>query len=102
MPGPWKEWKSKSSFTTLSTVPWKSRKKREISTFPQPGFVPVGKVENQTQVSHFSTRGFATTAICLLSESGKSNTNINTNINQRRSATDCYTSLVFRITLYWK
>ena len=36
MAGPWKVWKSKSSFSTLSTVPWKSRKDREISTFPQP------------------------------------------------------------------
>jgi len=36
MAGPWKEWKSESSFPTLSTAPWKSRKNREISTFPQP------------------------------------------------------------------
>src|SRR5579871_1892714 len=36
MPGPWKAWKSKSSFPTLSTVPWKSRRKREIPTFPPP------------------------------------------------------------------
>ncbi len=36
MTGLWKAWKSKSSFSTLSTVPWKSRQNREISTFPQP------------------------------------------------------------------
>jgi hypothetical protein len=36
MPGPWKAWKSKSSFPTLSTAPWKSRKEHEIPTFPQP------------------------------------------------------------------
>ena len=56
MPGPWKAWKSKSSFPTLSTAPWKSRKDREIPTFPQPGVAPDGKVENQKQVSHFPTR----------------------------------------------
>jgi hypothetical protein len=38
MPGPWKEWKSKNSFPTLSTAPWESRKQREIPTFPQPSF----------------------------------------------------------------
>jgi len=54
---PWKERKSTSSFPSLSTAPWKSRKKREIPTFPQPGIAPDGKVENQSQVSHFPTRG---------------------------------------------
>jgi len=36
MAGPWKAWKSKNSFSPLSTVPWKSRKSGEIPTFPQP------------------------------------------------------------------
>jgi hypothetical protein len=80
MTGPWKEWKSESSFSTLSTVPWKSRGRREISTFPPPGFAPDGRVENQTQVSHSSTRGFAMIAIVWLL-SRKDNTNINPNIN---------------------
>src|ERR1035437_2518743 len=57
MPGPWKAWKSKSSFSPLSTAPWESRQRREIPTFPQPGIAPDGKVENQNQVSHFPTRG---------------------------------------------
>jgi hypothetical protein len=57
MTGPWKAWKSRSSFSTLSTVSWKSRQHREIPTFPQPGFAPDGKVENQRQVSHFPTGG---------------------------------------------
>lgn len=57
MPGPWKAWKSRSGFPPLSTVPWKSRRQRGIPTFPQPGFAPDGKVENQNQVSHFPTRG---------------------------------------------
>jgi len=57
MPGPWKAWKTESRFPTLPTAPWKSRRRREISTFPQPGFAPDGKVENQKQVSHFPTRG---------------------------------------------
>jgi len=43
MPGPWKAWKSKSSFPTLSTAPWKSRQQREIPTFPQPGFAALEK-----------------------------------------------------------
>ena len=53
MPGRWKEWKTKSRFPTLPTAPWKSRQPREISTFPQLRRVAPGKVENQTQVSHF-------------------------------------------------
>src|SRR5450756_621806 len=36
MPGPWKAWKSKSSFSPLFTAPWESRQRREIPTFPQP------------------------------------------------------------------
>src|SRR6266542_2111206 len=56
MPVPWKEWKTKPRFPTLPTVPWKSRKHREISTFPPPRLVPHGKLENQKAVSHFPTR----------------------------------------------
>src|SRR2546422_4323204 len=56
MPGPWKEWKTKPRFPTLPTVPWKSRKHREISTFPPPRLAPHGKAENQKTVSHFPTR----------------------------------------------
>src|SRR2546426_9646989 len=56
MPGPWKEWKTKPRFPTLPIVPWKSRKHREISTFPPPRLAPHGKVENQKTVSHFPTR----------------------------------------------
>jgi hypothetical protein len=56
MTGPWKAWKSKSSFPPLSTPPWKSRRRREIPTFPQPRVAPDGKVENHHQVFHFPTR----------------------------------------------
>ena len=31
----WKPWKTKKRFPTVSIAPWKSRKQREISTFPQ-------------------------------------------------------------------
>ena len=51
----WKVWKSKNRISPLSTVPWKSRKEREISTFPQLRRLGRGKVENQEQVSHFPT-----------------------------------------------
>jgi hypothetical protein len=44
MPGPWKAWKTKDGFPTLSTVPWKSRRKREIPTFPPPGFATMTSV----------------------------------------------------------
>jgi len=53
MPGPWKAWKSKSSFPTLSTAPWKSRKKREIPTFPQPGFAALEKWKTKSRFSTF-------------------------------------------------
>ena len=56
MTGSWKAWKSKSSFSPLPTPPWKSRQRREIPTFPQPGVAPDGKVENHKQVFHFPTR----------------------------------------------
>jgi hypothetical protein len=56
MTGSWKAWKSKSSFSPLSTPPWESRQRREIPTFPQPRVAPDGKVGNHNQVSHFPTR----------------------------------------------
>src|SRR5215472_10798641 len=56
MPGRWKAWKTKLRFSTLPTAPWKSRISGEISTFPPPPLAPDGKVGNQKQVSHFSTR----------------------------------------------
>ena len=56
MTGPGKPWKTKNRFSTVSTAPWKSCLVGKISTFPQPGCAPGGKVENQKQVSHFSTR----------------------------------------------
>ena len=69
MTGPWKAWKSKSGFPSLSTAPWESRKRREIPTFPQPRrlsqvkdktggrrrTVGYGKVEIPKQDSHFPT-----------------------------------------------
>jgi hypothetical protein len=52
----WKAWKSKGRISPLPTVPWKSRKQREIPTFPQLRRKQAdGKVENQKQVSHFPT-----------------------------------------------
>jgi len=53
MAGPWKEWESKGSFPTLPTVPWKSRRKREISTFPQPGVAAMEKWKTQSRFSTF-------------------------------------------------
>src|SRR5437870_1319773 len=51
----WKAWKSKGRISPLPTAPWKSRKEREIPTFPQLRRLGHGKVENQKQVSHFPT-----------------------------------------------
>ena len=52
----WKAWKSKGRISPLPTVAWKSRKQREIPTFPQLRRKQAdGKVENQKQVSHFPT-----------------------------------------------
>jgi hypothetical protein len=46
----------KGRISPLPTVPWKSRKQREIPTFPQLRRKQAdGKVENQKQVSHFPT-----------------------------------------------
>src|SRR5208283_4377971 len=71
MTEPWNGWKAKTRLPTRSTAPWKSRKKREIPTFPQlrrrgPFWMRTkanrrnetvgrGKVEIQNQDSHFST-----------------------------------------------
>src|SRR5258708_4926963 len=93
MSGPWKAWKSRSSFSPLSTAPWKSRKRREIPTFPQPGIAPDGKVENQNQVSHFPTRGSRRRLLFVCFQNKKPRKEIG------RSAAS---SSFFRITLYWK
>ena len=93
MTGPWKAWKSKSSFPTLTTAPWKSRKEREIPTFPQPSFAPDGKVENQKQVSHFPTRGSRRRSLWS-SQNQKTKKGIGRCAASSRS--------FFRITLYWK
>jgi hypothetical protein len=93
MPGPWKAWKSKSSFPTRSTAPWKSRQQREISTFPQPGLRGHGKVENQNQVSPFPTAARDDDP-CSLSQTAKPRKEVG-----RRAAAS---SSLFRITLYWK
>ena len=53
MPGPWKAWKTKDGFPTLSTVPWKSRKKREIPTFPPPGFTAMEKWKTKSRFPTF-------------------------------------------------
>ena len=66
MPGPWREWKSKSSFSTPSTVPWKSRRGREIPTFPPPGFADLEKWKTRSRFPTFP-RPLATTAIHSLS-----------------------------------
>ena len=51
--GPWKAWKTKSGFPTLSTVPWKSRRKREIPTFPPPGFASMEKWKTKSRFPTF-------------------------------------------------
>ena len=53
MPGPWKAWKTNDGFPTLSTVPWKSRRKREISTFPPPSFTAMGKWKTKSRFPTF-------------------------------------------------
>src|ERR1035441_7776989 len=53
MPGPWKAWKSKSSFSPLSTAPWESRQRREIPTFPQPGMPRMGKWKTKIRFPTF-------------------------------------------------
>jgi hypothetical protein len=59
MPGRWKAWKTKSRFSTLPTVPWKSRQKQaRFPHFHSSGDEADGKVENQKQVFHFPTAFF--------------------------------------------
>ena len=53
MPGPWKAWKTKDRFPTLSTVPWKSRRNREIPTFPPPGFAALEKWKTNSRFPTF-------------------------------------------------
>ena len=53
MPGPWKAWKSNNSFPTLSTAPWESHRKREIPTFPTPGFAALGKWKTKSRFPTF-------------------------------------------------
>jgi hypothetical protein len=53
MLGPWKERKSKSSFPAFSTVPWKSRERREIPTFPPPGFAAMEKWKTKNRFPTF-------------------------------------------------
>ena len=67
MPGRWKAWKSKSGFPTLSTGPWKSRKGREIPTFPLPGFAAVEKWKTKSRFPTFP-QPLATTTLVLFSK----------------------------------
>jgi hypothetical protein len=76
MPGPWEAWKSKNSFPTPPTVPWKSRRKREIPTFPQPGFAAMEKWKTKTGFSTFPPAA-RNDGPCSLSEKAK---------NQRKEA----------------
>src|SRR5579872_3582662 len=71
MPGPWKEWKSKNSFPTLSTVPWKSRTKREISTFPPPSFAAMGKWKTKTRFPTFPQPLAIMTSVLILKSKTK-------------------------------
>jgi hypothetical protein len=93
MPGPWKAWKSKGGFPTLSTAPWKSRKQREISTFPQPGFAALEKWKTKSRFPTFP-QPLATTILVLSFPTQKPRKEIG-----RYAASSCS---LFRITLYWK
>jgi len=53
MATPWKERKSTSSFPSLSTAPWESRKRREIPTFPQPGIARMEKWKTKIRFPTF-------------------------------------------------
>ena len=53
MPGPWKAWKTRGRFSTLSTAPWKSRKPGEIPTFPQLRRGGMGKWKTKTRFPTF-------------------------------------------------
>ena len=92
MPGPWKGWKSKSSFPTLSTVPWKSRKRREISTFPQPGFASMGKWKTKTGFPTFP-QPLATMTLSPYQ---------NTKTKERKPAATRPPPSIFMIISYWK
>jgi hypothetical protein len=93
MPGRWKAWKSKSGFPTLSTAPWKSRKQREISTFPQPGFAAMEKWKTKSRFPTFP-QPLATTILVLSFQTQKPGKEIG-----RYAASSCS---LFTITLYWK
>jgi hypothetical protein len=92
MPGPWKEWKSKSSFPTLSTAPWKSRKQREIPTFPQPSFAALEKWKTKTRFSTFPPP--LATIITVPYPNPKTKKGVG------RQAASPYS--LFRIIQYWK
>jgi len=92
MPGPWKEWKSKSSFPTLSTVPWESRQRREIPTFPQPSFAALEKCKTKTRFCTFPPP--LATMITIPSSNPKLKKGVGRHAASARS--------FFRITLYWK
>jgi hypothetical protein len=66
----WKAWKSKSSFSTLPTAAWKSRKGGEISTFPQPGFAAMEKWKTKSRFPTFP-RPLRNDDYSLLSENPK-------------------------------
>jgi hypothetical protein len=83
MPGPWKAWKTKDRFSTLSTVPWKSRRNRGIPTFPPPGFAALEKWKTNSRFPTFP-EPLATTA-AVLSLKTK---------NQRKEVGRCAASLI--------
>src|SRR5277367_4597394 len=47
MTEPRKAWKTNGRFSTLPSAPWKSRRRREIPTFPQPRLLLLSR-RNQT------------------------------------------------------
>ena len=59
MAEPWKAWKANGRLSPPSTVPWKSRRQREIPTFPQPGRSRLEKWKTKNRFptfpSHFAT-----------------------------------------------
>ena len=94
MPGPWKAWKSKSSFSPLSTAPWESRQRREIPTFPQPGMPRMGKWKTKIRFPTFP-RGAC--------DDDRGLSVFRTKNQERRSARFAASSITFfRITLDWK
>jgi hypothetical protein len=93
MPGPWKAWKSKGSFSTLPTAPWESRQQREIPTFPQPGFAALEKWKTKSRFPTFPPPlAMITTALSF-------------NPKNRRKEVGrdaASSSSLFRIILCWK